>query len=136
MESPQSRDLLARLKAAGVNQECHDRNVDDRFAGKTFVFTGALTKFTRDQAQEMVQKRGGKASGSVSKKTAYVVAGAAAGSKLTKAQALGVPVLTEQEFLAGSAHSFLTFCSMVVKLKCYIVCRAHNATKRLEEELL
>ncbi len=100
MESPQSRDLLARLKAAGVNQECHDRNVDDRFAGKTFVFTGALTKFTRDQAQEMVQKRGGKASGSVSKKTDYVVAGEAAGSKLKKAHELGIPVLTEDEFLA------------------------------------
>ena len=99
MESPQSRDLLTRLKASGVNCECHDKNVDDRFAGKTFVFTGALTKFTRDEAEEMVQKRGGKASGSVSKKTSYVVAGEAAGSKLKKAQELDIPVLTEDEFL-------------------------------------
>ena len=65
----------------------------------TFVMTGALEKFTREEAQEMVEKRGGKASGSVSKKTTYVVAGEAAGSKLRKAQELGIPVLTEDEFL-------------------------------------
>ena len=99
MESPQSRDLLTRLKASGINRECHDKNVDNRFAGQTFVFTGALTKFTRDEAEEMVQKRGGKASGSVSKKTSFVVAGEAAGSKLKKAQELDIPVLTEDEFL-------------------------------------
>ncbi len=69
-----------------------------QFVGKTFVFTGALTLFTRDQAEKLVEERGGSASGSVSKNTAYVVAGEKAGSKLAKAQQLGVPVLTEQEF--------------------------------------
>ena len=99
MESPQSRDLLARLKAAGVNMSCKEEAHDSRFAGMTFVLTGALEKFTRDEAGEMIEKRGGKASGSVSKKTTYVVAGENAGSKLQKAQELGIPVLTENEFL-------------------------------------
>ena len=99
MESPQSRDLLARLKAAGVNMSCKEEAHDSRFAGMTFVLTGALEKFTRDEAGEMIEKRGGKASGSVSKKTTYVVAGENAGSKLQKAQELGLPVLTEDEFL-------------------------------------
>ena len=99
MESPQSRDLLARLKAAGVNMSCKEEALDSRFAGMTFVLTGALEKFTRDEAGEMIEKRGGKASGSVSKKTTYVVAGENAGSKLQKAQELGIPVLTENEFL-------------------------------------
>ncbi len=99
MESPQSRDLLTRLKEAGVNMVDRTEKVDARFAGLTFVLTGALTKFTRDEATEMIELRGGKASGSVSKKTSYVVAGENAGSKLTKAQTLGIPVLTEDEFL-------------------------------------
>ena len=99
MESPQSRDLLARLKDAGVNMSCKEEAHDSRFAGMTFVLTGALEKFTRDEAGEMIEKRGGKASGSVSKKTTYVVAGENAGSKLQKAQELGIPVLTEDEFL-------------------------------------
>ena len=99
MESPQSRDLLARLKAAGVNMSCKEEAHDSRFAGMTFVLTGTLEKFTRDEAGEMIEKRGGKASGSVSKKTTYVVAGENAGSKLQKAQELGIPVLTEDEFL-------------------------------------
>jgi DNA ligase (NAD+) len=99
MESPQSRDLVARLKAAGVNMESRERPVDDRFAGMTFVLTGALQRFTREEAGEMIEKRGGKASGSVSRKTTYVVAGENAGSKLRKAQDLGIPVLTEEEFL-------------------------------------
>lgn len=99
MESPQSRDLLLRLKAAGVNMECKEETVDSRFAGMTFVLTGALEQFTRDEAADMIEKRGGKAVGSVSKKTSYVVAGENAGSKLQKAQDLGIPVLTEDEFL-------------------------------------
>ena len=99
LESPQSQDLMARFRAAGVNMTCQEKMVDSRFEGMTFVFTGALEKFTRDEAEDMVQKRGGKASGSVSKKTAYVVAGEAAGSKLRKAQELGIPVITEDDFL-------------------------------------
>lgn len=100
MASPQSQDLLARLKAAGVNMTCKEKALDDRFAGMTFVLTGVLEKFTRDEAADMIEKRGGKAAGSVSKKTTYVVAGENAGSKLQKAETLGIPVLTEDEFLA------------------------------------
>ena len=99
MENPQSRDLLERLRAAGVNMTCREEQTDRRFAGMTFVLTGALEKFTREEAGEMIEKRGGKVSGSVSKKTSYVVAGENAGSKLQKAQQLGIPVLTEDEFL-------------------------------------
>lgn len=98
--SEQSQDLIERFKAAGVNMFCKEEKVDNRFAGMTFVLTGALEKFTRDEAGEMIEKRGGKASGSVSKKTTYVVAGENAGSKLRKAQELNIPVLTEDEFLA------------------------------------
>ena len=100
MQSPQSIDLLARLEAAGVNMTCKEEILDTRFAGMTFVLTGALEKFTRDEAGEMIEKRGGKAAGSVSKKTTYVVAGENAGSKLQKARDLHIPVLTEDEFLA------------------------------------
>lgn len=100
MNSPQSVDLLARLAAAGVNMACKEEALDSRFAGMTFVLTGALEKFTRDEAGEMIEKRGGKAASSVSKKTTYVVAGENAGSKLQKANELGIPVLTEDEFLA------------------------------------
>ncbi len=100
LESPQSKDLIARLKVAGVNMESRTKPVDSRFAGQTFVLTGALTRFTRDEAAEMIEQRGGKAAGSVSKKTTCVVAGENAGSKLKKAQELQIPVLTEEEFLA------------------------------------
>lgn len=100
LASPQSQDLLQKLRSAGVNTTCTEEAVDDRFVGKTFVLTGTLTRFDRKSAEEMIQARGGKASNSVSKKTAYVVAGDAAGSKLQKAQELGIPVLTEDEFAA------------------------------------
>lgn len=100
LESPQSKDLIARLKVAGVNMESRTKPVDSRFAGQTFVLTGALTRFTRDEAAEMIEQRGGKAAGSVSKKTTCVVAGENAGFKLKKAQELQIPVLTEEEFLA------------------------------------
>ncbi|MCI9169778.1 MAG: NAD-dependent DNA ligase LigA [Lawsonibacter sp.] len=99
MSSPQSRHLIQRLKEAGVNMTAAEQGSDRRFAGMTFVLTGALEKFTRDEAGEMIETRGGKAAGSVSKKTTYVVAGEAAGSKLRRAQELGIPVLTEDEFL-------------------------------------
>lgn len=100
MQSDQAADLLARLQKAGVNMECHQELVDRRFAGMTFVLTGALTRFTREEAGEMIELRGGKVSSSVSKKTTYVVAGENAGSKLKKAGELGVSVLNEEEFLA------------------------------------
>ena len=99
MASPQSQHLIQRLKEAGVNMTAAEQGSDQRFAGMTFVLTGALEKFTRDEATGMIESRGGKAAGSVSKKTTYVVAGEAAGSKLRKAQELGIPVLTEEEFL-------------------------------------
>ncbi len=95
---PQSQDLLRRLREAGVNMESTRQLVDERFAGMTFVLTGTLTRFDRKAAQAMIEERGGKAAGSVSKRTTYVVAGEAAGSKLKKAQELEIPVLTEEEF--------------------------------------
>ena len=98
--SPQSQHLIARLKEAGVNMQAEQKGEDQRFAGKTFVLTGTLDRFTRAEATKMIEDRGGKAAGSVSTKTTYVVAGEAAGSKLRKAQELGVPVLTQEEFLA------------------------------------
>lgn len=95
----QTKDLLKKLKAAGVNmREIEDENSDNRFLGKTFVLTGTLENFTRDEASEIIEKLGGKTSGSVSKKTSYVLAGEDAGSKLTKAQSLGIPVITEAQF--------------------------------------
>ena len=99
MDNPQSQDLMARLQAAGINMECKEKQLDNRFAGMTFVLTGALERFTREEAGEIVEKRGGKAASSVSKKTTYVVAGPGAGSKLRKAQELNIPVLSEEEFL-------------------------------------
>mgnify|MGYP000421977445 FL=1 len=76
-----------------------EKQVNSNFEGMTFVLTGTLQKFTRQEAGKLVEERGGKAVSSVSKKTTYVVAGENAGSKLTKAQELGIPVLTENEFL-------------------------------------
>jgi len=98
LAAPQSQDLIRRLKAAGVNMESTQQQVDDRFSGMTFVLTGTLSRFDRKTAEGLIQERGGKASGSVSKRTTYVVAGEEAGSKLKKAQELGIPVLSEDEF--------------------------------------
>ena len=100
MASPQSQHLMARLRAAGVNTAAEEQGEDQRFSGMTFVLTGGLEHFTREEAAELIEKRGGKAAGSVSKKTTYVVAGEGAGSKLRKAQELGIPVLSEDEFLS------------------------------------
>ena len=96
---PQSQHMVERLREAGVNFESKRVISDTRFAGKIFVLTGALTKFTRDEATEKIELFGGKASGSVSKKTSYVVVGENAGSKERKARELGIPILTEDEFL-------------------------------------
>ena len=96
---PQSEHLICRLKEAGVNMESLRKITDTRFAGKTFVLTGALTKFTREEASQKIELLGGKVSGSVSKKTSFVVVGENAGSKERKARELGIPLLTEDEFL-------------------------------------
>ena len=96
---PQSQHMLERLRQAGVNFESKREITDTRFAGKIFVLTGALSKFTRDEATEKIELFGGKASGSVSKKTSFVVVGENAGSKERKAKELGIPILTEDEFL-------------------------------------
>lgn len=95
----QTIDLINRLKSYKLNMKYkEDASSDARFEGMTFVLTGTLEKYTRDQAAEMIEKFGGKTSGSVSKKTTYVLAGEDAGSKLTKAQDLGVTIISEAEF--------------------------------------
>ena len=95
----QTIDLIKRLKEAGVNMKyLEEEGEDNRFEGKTFVLTGTLEKYTRGEASNIIEKFGGKTSSSVSKKTDYVLAGEEAGSKLTKAQNLGVRILTEEEF--------------------------------------
>ena len=95
----QTKDLLKRLKDAGVNMERQkEENEDDRFARKTFVLTGSLEKYSREEASNIIEKFGGKTSSSVSKKTTYLLAGEDAGSKLTKAQSLGVQIISENEF--------------------------------------
>ena len=96
---PQSQHMIERLREAGVNFESKRTVTDTRFAGMTFVLTGALSKFTREEATEKIELFGGKASGSVSKKTTYVVVGENAGSKERKARELGIPILSEDDFL-------------------------------------
>ena len=96
----QSKHLVERLRQAGVNFESKRVITDARFAGKTFVLTGTLSKFTREEATERIELLGGKASGSVSKKTSYVVVGENAGSKERKARELGIPILSEDDFLS------------------------------------
>lgn len=98
-KNPQSQHQIRLLREAGVSFESRDEKRDNRFLGKTFVLTGALSRFTRDEAAEIIESFGGKTAGSVSKKTGYVLAGADAGSKLAKAEALGIPVIGEQEFM-------------------------------------
>ncbi|MBQ1580056.1 MAG: NAD-dependent DNA ligase LigA, partial [Firmicutes bacterium] len=98
---PKNRAAVEKLAAAGVNvvSKAAAKRKDDRFAGMTFVLTGTLPTLKRDEAQAIIESFGGKAAGSVSKKTTYVLAGEAAGSKLTKAQELGIPILDEDAFL-------------------------------------
>ena len=95
----QTKDLIKKLKSAGVNMtQKEDEETDNRFEGQTFVLTGTLEKYTRDEATQIIEKFGGKTSSSVSKKTSYVLAGEDAGSKLVKAQSLGISVITEVQF--------------------------------------
>ncbi len=98
LSEPHMRSIIEHLKKRGVNTEYHSSVVDNRFEGLTFVLTGTLESMTRDEAKAIIEKFGGKASGSVSKKTSYVLAGEDAGSKLTKAQQLGIKIINEQEF--------------------------------------
>ena len=96
---PQTKDLLQRLKQANVNMSLKENElIDDRFSNKTFVITGKLDKYSRDEVEKIIEKHGGKASSSVSKKTDYVLAGEDAGSKLTKAEELGIKIISEEEF--------------------------------------
>ena len=97
---PASRELIERFRESGVNLKSTAEVIDDRFAGQTFVLTGSLSRFTRKEASEMIEARGGKTASSVSKKTTYVLAGDDAGSKLQKANELGITVLSEEEFLS------------------------------------
>ena len=98
-QEEQTKDLIQRLKDAGVNMNyLQQASSDNRFEGKTFVLTGSLNEFTRKEASDIIENLGGKTSGSVSKKTSYVLAGEEAGSKLTKAQELGIEVITEEQF--------------------------------------
>ena len=91
--------MLNRLEQANVNMKLKEEtNNDNRFEGKTFVLTGSLENYTREEASNIIESFGGKTSSSVSKKTDYVLAGEEAGSKLTKAESLGVKIITEQEF--------------------------------------
>ena len=95
----QTIDLIEKLKKSGVNTKIlDDETIDNRFEGKTFVLTGSLELYTRKEAEDLIEKFGGKTSSSVSKKTSYVLAGEEAGSKLTKAQSLGIKIISEQEF--------------------------------------
>lgn len=100
LSNPQSHHLIERLRAAGVSFKSNDARIDSRFAGMTFVLTGTLARFTRDEASAIIESFGGKASSSVSKRTSYVLAGENAGSKLTKAQELNIPIITEADFAA------------------------------------
>lgn len=103
-DDPVNQEVMERLREYGVNMTAEEEDGDDLFAGMTFVVTGTLPTLGRTEASELIQKHGGKVSGSVSKKTSYVLAGENAGSKLTKAQDLGIPVISEEqlnEMLAG-----------------------------------
>ncbi len=98
-EQEQTKDLIKKLKDAGVNTETlEEESEDERFAGKTFVLTGTLESFSRKEAEDIIERFGGKTSSSVSKKTDFVLAGEEAGSKLTKAQNLGVTIISEEQF--------------------------------------
>ena len=96
--NPQSRLLIERLRSAGVDFSSREEKKDDRFVGLSFVLTGTLTEYTRDEAAAIIESFGGKSAGSVSKKTSYVLAGENAGSKLQKAESLGVRIISEAEF--------------------------------------
>lgn len=98
LQSPNAQHQIKLLREAGVDFNSKQERIDNRFQGETFVLTGSLKDFKRSEAASIIEKYGGKSSSSVSKKTSYVVAGEEAGSKLTKAQSLGITILTEEQF--------------------------------------
>ena len=98
-DQPANQKLVLELVDAGVNTNCYSKATEQALKGKAFVLTGTLEKMTRDEASEKIESLGGKVTGSVSKKTTYVVAGVGAGSKLNRAIELGIPILSEEEFL-------------------------------------
>ena len=104
--APQSRHLIETLRTAGVSFESAEEAVGVALAGKTFVLTGTLTRYSRSEAKKLLEAQGAKVAGSVSKKTGYVIAGEAAGSKLAKARELGIPVLTEEDLSAILTGTF------------------------------
>ena len=104
--APQSRHLIETLRTAGVSFESAEEAVGVALAGKTFVLTGTLTRYSRSEAKKLLEAQGAKVAGSVSKKTGYVIAGEAAGSKLAKARELGIPVLTEEDLGAILTGTF------------------------------
>ena len=96
----QTKDLIERLRVAGINMETkEDENQDNRFEGMVFVLTGGLENYSRKEAEDIIEKYGGKTSSSVSKKTTYVIAGEGGGSKLTKANSLGIDIIDENAFI-------------------------------------
>lgn len=95
----QTKDLIERFKTFNINMQEEDKKIDDRFEGMIFVLTGGLENYSRKEAEEIIENFGGKTSSSVSKKTTYVLAGEDSGSKLTKAQELGVEIISEQQFV-------------------------------------
>ena len=103
----ENNDMIDRLLAAGVKPRHESAAVSSTLAGKTIVVTGTLPTLSREEAEKLIAQHGGKPSGSVSKKTAFVLAGEKAGSKLTKAQSLGIPVLNEEAFMHMLAESTL-----------------------------
>jgi len=96
-QEPRNRELIEQLRKAGLTFSGKKKQRGTKLAGKTFVLTGTLVRYTRDEAKKMIEDAGGRVSGSVSKKTDYVVAGTDAGSKLDKAKELGVKVIDEKE---------------------------------------
>jgi DNA ligase (NAD+) len=98
--NPRNIETINRMFSAGVRPLAEERRLGGRFRGLTFVFTGSLTRFTRDDAKLIVENEGGHAAGSVSRKTDFVVAGSEAGSKLDKARELGVKIISEDEFFS------------------------------------
>jgi len=98
LKQPQSVNMIERLRAANVNFVNNTVNIGSKYAGLTFVFTGALKIFTREEAIERIERFGGKVAGSVSRKTDFLIVGDNAGSKAKRAEELGVPYLTEDQF--------------------------------------